>query len=210
MSELPLFPLQTVLLPEGRLALRVFETRYVDMVARCLRGENRFGVIAIREGAEVGSATTFERGTSAQIVDWLEESRGLLGILAVGRTPFRLRASRRETAIPVSSTDAPCAARDRRRPITARATPSVRTTAQSADRVAARCRARSHAVRSAVPRASIYRAKVAHRLCLVLDAQTITQKARVHEYLSRDRQPPGRPSTDRQVRGRSMTTRPQT
>jgi hypothetical protein len=96
MSELPLFPLQTVLLPEGRLALRVFETRYVDMVARCLRGENRFGVIAIREGAEVGAATTFERGTSAQIVDWLEESRGLLGILAVGRTPFRLRASRRE------------------------------------------------------------------------------------------------------------------
>ncbi|RPI63294.1 MAG: peptidase S16, partial [Lysobacterales bacterium] len=34
MSELPLFPLQTVLLPDGRLALRVFEARYLDMVAR--------------------------------------------------------------------------------------------------------------------------------------------------------------------------------
>ena len=60
MSELPLFPLQTVLLPGGRLALRVFEARYLDMVARCLRGANRFGVVAIREGAEVGTATTYD------------------------------------------------------------------------------------------------------------------------------------------------------
>jgi uncharacterized protein len=97
MSELPLFPLQTVLFPNGRLALRVFEPRYLDMVARCLRGENRFGVIAIREGSEVGAATTtYETGTSAEIVDWHQESGGLLGILAAGRTPFRLRATRRE------------------------------------------------------------------------------------------------------------------
>jgi uncharacterized protein len=88
--ELPLFPLQTVLLPEGRLGLRVFEPRYVDMVARCLRGANRFGVIAIREGAEVGPATTYDHGTSAEIVDWHQELGGLLGILAAGREPFPL------------------------------------------------------------------------------------------------------------------------
>jgi Lon protease-like protein len=86
MSELPLFPLQTVLFPDGRLALRVFEPRYLDMVARCLRGENRFGVIAIREGAEVGVATTYDFGTSAEIVDWQQESGGMLGIVAAGRT----------------------------------------------------------------------------------------------------------------------------
>jgi uncharacterized protein len=96
MSELPLFPLQAVLCPAGRLALRVFEARYLDMVARCLRGENRFGVIAIREGAEVGAATTYEVGTSAEIVDWQQESGGLLGILAAGLTPFRVLATRRE------------------------------------------------------------------------------------------------------------------
>ena len=96
MSELPLFPLQTVLLPDGRLALRVFEARYLDMVARCLRGENRFGVIAIREGAEVGAATTYDSGTSAEIIDWHQEPGGLLGILAAGRTAFRLVATRRE------------------------------------------------------------------------------------------------------------------
>lgn len=97
MSELPLFPLQTVLFPDGRLALRVFEPRYLDMVARCLRGENRFGVIAIRHGSEVGAATTtYEIGTSAEIVDWHQENDGLLGILAAGRAPFRLVATRRE------------------------------------------------------------------------------------------------------------------
>jgi uncharacterized protein len=96
MSELPLFPLQTVLLPEGRLALRVFEPRYLDMVARCLRGHNRFGVVAIREGAEVGAAVTFDHGTSAEIVDWHQESGGMLGLLAAGRESFRVTDVRRE------------------------------------------------------------------------------------------------------------------
>jgi Lon protease-like protein len=96
MSELPLFPLQAVLLPEGRLALRVFEPRYVDMVARCLRTDNRFGVVAIREGAEVGAAVAYEHGTSAEIVDWHQESGGMLGILAAGRQPFHVVEVRRE------------------------------------------------------------------------------------------------------------------
>jgi Lon protease-like protein len=85
-----------VLLPGGRLALRVFEARYLDMVARCLRGANRFGVVAIREGAEAGAATTYDQGTSAEIVDWHQEPGGLLGILAAGREPFRLLSIRRE------------------------------------------------------------------------------------------------------------------
>ena len=62
MSELPLFPLQTVLLQEGRLALRIFEPRYLDMVAQCLRGANRFGVVAIEEGAEVGAELPSKAG----------------------------------------------------------------------------------------------------------------------------------------------------
>ena len=93
--ELPLFPLGTVLLPGGPLALRVFEPRYVDMVARCLRGDNRFGVVAIREGAEVGAATPYEVGTSAEIVDWQEEG-GLLMIVAHGRDAFRVSQTRRQ------------------------------------------------------------------------------------------------------------------
>ena len=94
--ELPLFPLGTVLLPGGPLALRVFEPRYLDMVARCLRGENRFGVVAIREGAEVGAATPYEAGTSAEIVDWQREETGLLMIVAHGRDEFRVLQTRRQ------------------------------------------------------------------------------------------------------------------
>lgn len=95
-TELPLFPLQTVLLPGGVLALRVFESRYLDMVARCLRGANRFGVVAIRQGLEVGAATTYDAGTAAEIVDWDQETAGILGIRAVGREEFRLLSLRRE------------------------------------------------------------------------------------------------------------------
>ena len=95
-QELPLFPLGTVLLPGGPLALRVFEARYLDMVARCLRGENRFGVVAIRDGTEVGAATPYEVGTSAEIVDWQREESGLLMIVAHGRDAFRVLETRRQ------------------------------------------------------------------------------------------------------------------
>ena len=97
MTELPLFPLNTVLLPGGPLTLQVFEARYVDMVARCLRGDNRFGVVAIREGREVGAATPYDVGTTAEIVDWRrDDGSGLLMIVAEGRETFRLDEIRRE------------------------------------------------------------------------------------------------------------------
>ena len=37
--ELPLFPLGTVLFQEGHLPLQIFEPRYLDLVARCMRDE---------------------------------------------------------------------------------------------------------------------------------------------------------------------------
>ena len=42
---MPLFPLNTVLFPDGLLPLRIFETRYVDMVGRCMRESTPFGVV---------------------------------------------------------------------------------------------------------------------------------------------------------------------
>ena len=35
LQSLPLFPLSAVLFPEGLLSLRVFEVRYLDMIAKC-------------------------------------------------------------------------------------------------------------------------------------------------------------------------------
>jgi uncharacterized protein len=89
-----LFPLKTVLFPGGVLPLRIFEPRYVDMVGRCLKRRQNFGVLLIVEGAEVGGpARTAEVGTLAEIVDWHLESDGLLGIVAAGRERFRLKGS---------------------------------------------------------------------------------------------------------------------
>lgn len=91
MIELPLFPLHTVLFPDGLLPLRIFETRYIDMVGRCMRESSSFGVVAIRSGAEVGAAAeTVELGTSARIVDFNKLPDGLLGITCKGDRKFRV------------------------------------------------------------------------------------------------------------------------
>ena len=93
-ATLPLFPLHTVLFPGGRLALRIFETRYLDMIRRCLRDDACFGVCLIREGSEAGEPATFEPvGTSARIVDWSQRTDGLLGITAAGEQRFRVLRS---------------------------------------------------------------------------------------------------------------------
>lgn len=52
-AELALFPLRSVLFPGGLLMLKVFETRYLDLMSRCLRSGEGFGVIALRQGSEV-------------------------------------------------------------------------------------------------------------------------------------------------------------
>ena len=93
---IPLFPLNIVLFPGGPLPLRIFETRYVDMVGRCMREGATFGVVLIREGAEVGPAETFDVGTLADIVDFHQLSDGLLGLSCVGRQRFRIRSRSRQ------------------------------------------------------------------------------------------------------------------
>ena len=39
MDELPLFPLRTVLFPDGLLELKIFEARYLDLMTRCMLGK---------------------------------------------------------------------------------------------------------------------------------------------------------------------------
>ena len=95
--NIPLFPLSIVLFPEGPLPLRIFETRYVDMVRQCMRDGTNFGVLLIREGAEVGPATTFDVGTTAQIMDFHQLSDGLLGLSCVGRRRFHVVQRRQQS-----------------------------------------------------------------------------------------------------------------
>jgi hypothetical protein len=97
LASIAVFPLNIVLFPEGLLPLRIFETRYVDMVRRCMRGELRFGVILIREGSEVGPAETFDVGTMAKIVDFHQLSDGFLGLSCVGEQRFRIAGRSRQS-----------------------------------------------------------------------------------------------------------------
>ncbi|MGE5624594.1 MAG: LON peptidase substrate-binding domain-containing protein [Bacillota bacterium] len=94
MPEIRVFPLNTVLFPGGQLPLRIFETRYLDMVSRCLRECQGFGVCLIKEGGEAGPAKFHGVGTLAEIGDWSRGDDGLLQILARGTRRFRLTASR--------------------------------------------------------------------------------------------------------------------
>jgi uncharacterized protein len=94
--EIPLFPLQTVLFPNGPLPLRIFEPRYVDMISSCMKSGVGFGVLLIESGEETGPATMYELGTVATIVDWDQLSDGTLGIVVVGGARFVLLSSRRQ------------------------------------------------------------------------------------------------------------------
>ena len=55
-----------------------------------MKDDAPFGVLLIREGQEVGPATTRTVGTLATVIDWYQGSDGLLGITAIGTDRFRL------------------------------------------------------------------------------------------------------------------------
>ncbi|MGZ8254138.1 MAG: LON peptidase substrate-binding domain-containing protein, partial [Burkholderiaceae bacterium] len=88
-----LFPLSTVLFPQGVLPLRVFEARYLDMVRDCMRDGTLFGVCLITDprASEVSrTASLSEVGCLARIDAWDMKQLGLLHIRAVGQERFRL------------------------------------------------------------------------------------------------------------------------
>lgn len=94
-EDLPLFPLHTVLFPGGRLPLKLFEQRYLDMAKKCLKESSAFGVCLIQEGAEVGAAALpYPVGTIARIATWDMPQLGVLEIVALGERRFRIRERR--------------------------------------------------------------------------------------------------------------------
>jgi Lon protease-like protein len=88
-----LFPLSTVLFPQGVLPLRVFEARYLDMVRDCMREGTLFGVCLITDprASEVSRTSALaEVGCLARIEAWDMKQLGLLHIRAVGQDRFQL------------------------------------------------------------------------------------------------------------------------
>jgi Lon protease-like protein len=90
-SDVPVFPLSTVLFPGGVLPLRIFEARYMDMVKDCMQRDAPFGVCLITHGGEVGAPAEHEPiGCLAHIRGWDMEQLGVLHLRTVGGLRFRI------------------------------------------------------------------------------------------------------------------------
>lgn len=95
-ARIPLFPLGTVLFPGLLLPLHVFEQRYRDLVRDLLTApdeDRRFGVVAIREGREVGTdgiRALYPVGCVARLrrVDPYDDGR--YDLVSTGAQRFRL------------------------------------------------------------------------------------------------------------------------
>ncbi len=105
LSALPLFPLNTVLFPDGSLGLQIFEVRYLDMIGKCHKSGAPFGVVSLLQGREVRSrdpvAPTGEAfanevladvGTLAHIAEFASPQAGLMVIRCTGGARFRIRS----------------------------------------------------------------------------------------------------------------------
>ena len=96
LREIPLFPLGVVLFEGGRLPLRIFEPRYLDMITERMRGNSPFGIVLIRSGVDARvsddapAPEIFEVGTEARVVDFNALDGGMLGIVVEGGCKFRI------------------------------------------------------------------------------------------------------------------------
>lgn len=90
---IPLFPLSVVLFPHMPLPLHIFEERYRAMMRDCREAGTGFGIVAIREGLEVGRvASPHAVGTLAQLRTVEELDDGRFNIMVVGKTRYRIRS----------------------------------------------------------------------------------------------------------------------
>jgi hypothetical protein len=96
-TRLPLFPLNSVLVPGLVLPLHVFEPRYQVLVQALLalpeEAERQFGVVAIRSGREVGAdgaRALHAVGCTAELREVTPYPDGRFDLVTVGEQRFRL------------------------------------------------------------------------------------------------------------------------
>lgn len=88
---LPLFPLRTVMFPGGPVPLRIFEPRYLEMVATCMRNGHGFGIcLALEDNDTDPQSIPADIGTEMAITDFTRLDDGNLGITADGQHRIRI------------------------------------------------------------------------------------------------------------------------
>jgi Lon protease-like protein len=89
--QVAIFPLNTVLFPGGRLPLRIFEQRYIEMTKQCIANNRPFGVCQIKEGREIGTPAVPEAvGCLASIIEWDMPQLGMFELKTEGTQRFRI------------------------------------------------------------------------------------------------------------------------
>ena len=85
MSEIGLFPLELVLLPNERVPLHIFEDRYKDLIGECLADTTDFGLILEDDDGlrEIGTRTSV-----VELIDTFDDGR--MNVLVEGRSRFRV------------------------------------------------------------------------------------------------------------------------
>lgn len=102
LTELPLFPLGTVLFPGALLPLQLFELRYLQMIGECERQGTGFGVVTLTQGREVHrpgqAAEQFEAmGTRVQIERIERPQPGLVMVWCRGVEKFCIEATQQRS-----------------------------------------------------------------------------------------------------------------
>ncbi|MAW48821.1 MAG: peptidase S16 [Gammaproteobacteria bacterium] len=88
-KNIPIFPLSSITFPGGYMPLRIFETRYIDMVKDCVKNNTGFGISL----SKPNNIDYYNVGTYCKISDWEQMDDGLLGITIRGKYRYRITNS---------------------------------------------------------------------------------------------------------------------
>jgi Lon protease-like protein len=91
MNEIKLFPLSSVVLPKGKMNLRIFEPRYKRLISECSQRGEGFGVCLVNEDISTSPASISSAGTLANIIDFELLPDGLLGVTIEGSDRFTIK-----------------------------------------------------------------------------------------------------------------------
>ena len=93
--SIPLFPLGATLFPQGKLSLKIFEVRYLEMIKKCVQDKTPFGVVTIKVGSEVRVAGKevefFDLGTLAYIKEFDALQPNLFMVVCEGAQRFEVK-----------------------------------------------------------------------------------------------------------------------
>ena len=95
--NLPIFPLNNCLFPEGILSLNIFEIRYLKMIKKVSDERGCFGIILLKRGLETNSPGETEEfydiGTKARIIRFEALQPTLFSISVKGAGRFKINST---------------------------------------------------------------------------------------------------------------------